>query len=139
MPGCLKWGLIGLGIAVVLGVGCTAVLSKSADEVSKNIDENIKEQEQDALNDVELEDCKTDDLGFMIAILTVTNHSSERSNYSVDITFTSPDGTQQYGSGGALISGLAPDQTAQEEANALEKPSGEFKCDITDVFRTTDE
>lgn len=140
MPGCLKWGLVSLVIVVVLGVGCTALLSEGAKEVSKNIDQSLEEQKQDALDDVELVDCTTDDLGFMAATLKVTNDSSERSNYIIDVTFTSPDGAEQYGSGGALVSALAPDQTKQEKASSLEEaPPGEFECKITDVLRTTDE
>lgn len=135
MNGCLKAALIGLGILFVFGGGCAALLANSADEVSKD----QEERQQSIQDDAELVDCGTGEYGWMVATIRVTNDSSERSNYSVDVSFTSPDGSEQYATGSAYITGLAPDQTRTEEATSTEEPPGKFKCVITDVFRFTDE
>lgn len=135
MSGCLKGGLIALAVFAILGVGCAALLAFSADEV---VDEQAK-REEEILKDAELVDCVVGDAGFMVGNVKVTNNSSERSNYSVDVSFTSPDGSEQLDSASAIVNSLEPGQTANAEALTLTEAPGEFDCKITDVFRFTDE
>lgn len=135
MPGCLKWVLIAFGVALVLGVGCTALIGGAANEASKD----IEEQKEDALDDAELVACETDEAGFMAATVRITNDSSERSNYDVTVSYTSPDGSEQYATGDAYAQALEPGQSRTEDAQSLEEPPGAFECEIKDVFRFTDE
>ncbi|MGV3760745.1 MAG: hypothetical protein ACO1PW_14550, partial [Actinomycetota bacterium] len=133
--GCGKTALI-IGVILLAGlVGCVALLGGAADEASKDIEERDAEIAKDA----ELIDCRAGD-PWLEAEIRVTNNSSERSNYSVDVIFESEDGATQYGSGSAYVNGLAPGQTKTEVASSLEDvPDGPFRCEITDVFRMSDE
>lgn len=140
MNGCLKGGLIALGLLVVLGVGCTALIGEGAEQVSKEIDEDKAEREAAIEKDVELLNCEPDpDTGWMSASVRVTNNSSERSNYFVEVAFSSPDGTEQYDTGTATVSALVPDQTSTEEASSLSDAPGPYECEVIDITRFTDE
>ena len=135
MHGCLKALLIGGVVALVLGVGCVAVVDQAADDVN----EENEEREASIQDDAELVACETNAAGWMSARVRITNDSSERSNYSVDVSFVSPDGSEQYDSGAAIASSLAAGQTTTQEASSTTEPPGAFECEIVDVVRFTDE
>ncbi len=88
-------------------------------------------------NDVQVTGCATDEIGFMEADVVVKNNSSKRSNYMIEVTFESEDGSQQLGTGGAFVNDLEPNQTKNETVSALEDaPEGAtFKCRVTNVER----
>jgi hypothetical protein len=76
----------------------------------------------------------------MVATMDVTNQSSERSNYFIEVSFEAPDGSQ-LATGNAVVNALEPDQSTTTEAlSATEGPTGgEFTCRVTDVERISDE
>ena len=50
------------------------------------------------------------------ATVSVLNHSSKTSNYLIEITAVSPDGSKQYGGTYVSVGGLEPAQTADAKA-----------------------
>jgi hypothetical protein len=92
-------------------------------------------EENPPADDVSVTSCEADDVGFMVAKGTVTNNSSEASDYIIEIAFESSDGATQYGTGSAFVSGLEPGQNTPLDANSLTEAGGEFVCRITEVDR----
>lgn len=129
-PGCWKIGAIVAVVLVVLMVGCAALVGEAADEAS----EDIEQRDAEIMEDAELVSCEADG-----ARVRITNNSSERSNYSVDVVFESKDGSEQFESSSAYVSGLAPGQSTTQEALVFPELTKAFRCEITDVFRFTDE
>lgn len=90
-------------------------------------------------DDVTVSGCTKSDNPYLgpTAQLTVTNHSSKASNYSITVTFTSPDGATQLDSGNAFVQSLAPGQTTQVEATGLKEDAaaGQFTCKLARVDR----
>ncbi len=94
------------------------------------------EGEADEVDDVRIADCRTGDFSFMTAVLDVTNNSSDRSEYIISVAFENRAGTQQFGTGVALVNNLANGQTTRVEASSLqEAPAGPFRCVIASVQR----
>ncbi len=60
-----------------------------------------------------------DAIGFRAVTLTVTNNSSERSNYLIDLTIESPDGTTQYDTSAAFVNYLEPGQTRVTQSSPV--------------------
>jgi hypothetical protein len=78
----------------------------------------------------------------MVARISVTNDSSERSNYMMEVAFETPDGTEQLTSSPVFVNGLEPGQSTTAEANSLTEPpegEGSFSCRIVELDRTSDE
>ena len=110
--GCLKWAPSfcwdrGAGV----GIYCSSLVN-GADEATKTIDQ----QEADKLKDAKITSCTADEAGFMAAKVEITNHSSDRSNYDVTVAYTSPDGTEQYDTGDAVVQALEAGQKITETA-----------------------
>jgi len=125
-----------LALALFLaGTGCAAGTSKSASKSgASKAPKNTKPLQH--LEDVKITKCGTDlALGFAVATVTIKNSSSKESNYIVNVTFNSPDGKTQLGSGLAAANNLAAGQSATEEANALKAIAGKFACKVSDVTR----
>lgn len=72
------------------------------------------------------------DLGIVYGEVTITNNSSERSDYFVTIVAESPDGATRHDETMVSVTGLEPDQSATER--------GLFTSDIPDdaALRTTE-
>lgn len=89
------------------------------------------------VDDVKLDSCgEKDALGFVQAGITVTNDSSEASDYLIEITFASKDGTIQIGTGNTIISNLANGQSKMETVSALEETDQtEIVCTVSSVDR----
>jgi hypothetical protein len=62
-----------------------------------------------------------DAIGFRTVMLTVTNNSSKRSNYMIDLSIESPDGTTQYDTSFASVNNLEPGQTTTVDALSITK------------------
>ena len=62
-----------------------------------------------------------DAIGFRRSPLTVTNNSSKRSNYMIDLSIESPDGATQYDTSFASVNNLEPGQTTTAEAFSITK------------------
>lgn len=129
--------LVVVGIVLAVGlVGCgalVALVGSAADEA----DEAIEEEQAREAEDVEISECTSDAAG-MVAKLTVTNNSSKRSTYSVDVTFESPDGTTQFATGLTFVDAVEPGQTATSDAHSLVQAPGEFTCRVVTVDRMAD-
>jgi hypothetical protein len=132
--GCLKVGLIVAVVGVALLIGLIALIGTAADEA----EDNLEERQAEIDDDVELVSCSTNSAGFMVAEIRITNNSSERSNYGVDVTFEAANG-DQIDTGFAAVSALEPGQSTTQEAGSLTEPPGEFECRVADVTRFTDE
>ena len=62
-----------------------------------------------------------DTIGFRAVTLTVTNHSSKRSNYIIEMAIESPDGKTQYDTSMAAVNNLEPGQTTTPAAFPITK------------------
>lgn len=133
--GCLKGALITLGILAVLGVIAIVAVGNAAEDVV----DDIEDRQERVLDDVIVSGCDIDPVtGFLQAAVDVTNHSSERSNYGIDVTFEAPDG-RQIDTGFASVTALEPGQSTTEQVVTFTAPEGEFTCRVADVTRFTDE
>jgi hypothetical protein len=137
MSGCLKAAIIVGGLVLVLGLGSCIALALTADEIAENVDEavdDIDEDDEREARDVGEPDCRVGESGQMEAELTVTNRSSERSNYIIDVTFESSDGSQLE-TAVLFVNDLEPDQSTTDVASTFTEPTGEFTCRVVDVER----
>lgn len=116
--------------ALIFGVACNT-----------DPGEQSAEQQADEAADVMVSSCGTDSFGggFLAAGLSITNGSSKRSNYSVEVVFESPDGATRYGSGTDYVENVEPGQTTGGEALSMTvPPAGEFTCRLVQVDRNSD-
>jgi hypothetical protein len=128
------WAIVLLilgGIVAALCIGGVALLGIGAKAVT---DSNTA-----ADKDVTLSSCT--DGGELVgpqATVTITNHGKSSASYFVTVEFVSSDGGTQYGTGTAIVNGLAPGQNATADATsfAAGKASGSFKCRVTKVTKT---
>lgn len=77
---------------------------------------------KDASADVKIGKLKVDQFGLGSVTIAVTNHSSKRSNYVIDVAVESADRSQQYDTGTALVDNLESGQTTRTKASFLELP-----------------
>jgi hypothetical protein len=110
--------------------------TKHAPATSSGIDTKSNNDTHAPPNDIDKGwQCTTDELGFMTAKGTLTNHSSGESNYMIEVRFTDSAGTQ-IATGADFANNVAPGTKATWEANSLKKaPAGGSHCKITDVNR----
>lgn len=88
--------------------------------------------------DVKVTKCSVDEtFNWYTASLAITNNSSKPSDYSIDISFESPDGKQRYAEGFAFSNNVPNGQTSNTEAGSLtEAPPGQrFVCKVAKVTR----
>jgi hypothetical protein len=130
MSGCLKAFLIGLAVAVVLGIGgCVAVVFVARDAADDFVEETAAERAD--VGDI---NCHTDASGFMVADIEITNHSSKRSNYILTVSFQ--EAGSETASSSAFLDNLAPDATGTATATTGTTPTGtDFTCQVDDVQR----
>ncbi len=108
------------------GSGGSSESSESADTSAGDAGE---------VDDVKVNGCATDELGFASANITVTNDSADPSDYLIEITFASADGKTQIGTGNTIISNLANGQSKTEDVNSLEEAATGFTCTVSSVDR----
>jgi hypothetical protein len=144
------WILVGVvGTFVVLGGGCAALIGGAAKQVA---DSAAKQAEvaaeggvsngigsQDAAADVGTPTMAAPDaIGIVYVQLPVTNHSSGRSDYFIDVAIESADGATQLGTTSAFVQGLEAGQSTTAEAMVAD--AGSLPADavirITAVQRT---
>lgn len=136
MNGCLIAFLVVLGLGVVGIVVTFIVAAVAVDEAVQQADENAADEEQREARNVEITECGTDQAGFMVATLEVTNDSSEPSLYLIEVVFENAAGDQQLDSSTASVNELAPGQTTTIEALTLTEPPGPgVTCRVADVER----
>jgi hypothetical protein len=134
MSGCLKAFLIVLVVSTVVGVGGCIFAVSRVDDVVHNVDFN----DSDELNDVDVQGCGRSSSGSLQADLRVTNDSSERSNYLIEVTFEDGAG-DQVDTGVANVSALAPGQSRDVAVQSFAELTGDFDCRVAGVERFSDE
>ena len=117
-------------LVAVLLAGCAA--QEAAVEPSR------QEPAEQGASEVVLSDCGVGDR-WMEATVEVTNRTSKRSNYMIEVAFTSPDKSVQLDTAYAMVSGLAPGQQATKQASTVTESDGPFECEVLDVTRLSDE
>lgn len=88
-----------------------------------------------AENDVAIDTCAADDFGLVTADVTITNKSSKRSNYLIEMTIVDAGGTK-IGDLIASSNNVDPGQVAKEQAvgSGPEDEAG-FTCKLVSVTR----
>jgi hypothetical protein len=129
--GCLVALAIAAGLAVLLILLAAALLARASDSAD---DERRREAA-----DVELTDCLPTGAGHMASTVRVTNHSSKRSNYVVDVVFESADGSRQLAARSVFVNDLGPGQATRQEAGTLTPAPRSFDCRVSQVQRFSDE
>ena len=129
--GCLVAIAIVAGLTVFLVLLAAALLARASDSAD--------EARRREAADVELTDCLPTDAGLMASTVRVTNHSSKRSNYVVDVVFESADGSRQLAARSIFVNDLEPGQATQQEAGTLTPSPPRFDCRVSQVQRFSDE
>jgi hypothetical protein len=129
--GCLVALAVVAGLTVLLVLLAAALLARASDSAD---DERRREAA-----DVRLADCLPTSAGHMASTVRVTNHSSKRSNYVVDVVFESADGSRQLAARTVSVNDLEPGQTTQQEAGTLTAAPTSFDCRLSQVQRFSDE
>jgi hypothetical protein len=134
--GCLIALAVVLGLFLLAGIAFAILAAFVWNRAEDALDEVANPEEAE---DVDIDDCTTDESGFMVADLRVTNRSPEASNYFIEIAFETPDGDQQLATAVAFVTGLASDQSTSQVASSLTEASGDFECRVALVERTSAE
>lgn len=130
-----------VGVVVALSlmggfVGCGALVQRGVDGVSEAREER-RVWRAGIADDVELVACG--ESGAFTAGLVVTNRSSERSNYMIEVGFASPDGAEQFDTDLVMVSALRPGQRKQVTAKPWRGEASAYSCEVLDVTRFSDE
>jgi hypothetical protein len=137
MSGCAKAAIVGVVVIVLLGIAAAVALVMFADEVVEEVGEDLTEERADEADDVQSTTCGTNEAGFLTATVDVTNDSSERSNYIIQVTFEDGDGTQ-VASATAFLNNVEPGQSASAEASTTVEPPAQVDCRVVEVERFSD-
>ena len=129
--GCLVALAVVACLTVLLVLLAAALVARASDSAD---DERRREAA-----DVRLADCLPTSAGHMASTVRVTNHSSKRSNYVVDVVFESADGSRQLASSTVFVNGLEPGQTTRQQAGTLTAAPMSFDCRLSQVQRFSDE
>jgi hypothetical protein len=131
----LVWVLVAIGVVVLLGMGACVALVVAVGEAA----EDVGRSAADEADDVSETRCRTDAGAFLAAEVEVTNDSSERSNYSIEVVFESAEG-DQIDTAFAFVSALEPGQSTSVDVQSLtEATVPGVTCRVTDVERYSDE
>ena len=141
----LRWALLGVGgivgiiivITTAAGGGTTNTPSTPTTNQSSGVSQGIGSQ--NASGDVKLGSYTTDAAQFGHVAVTITNHSSKRSDYLITVAVESADGHTQYDTADVYVQNLEPGQTTSQDgifANAPTKPPATAKLVLKSVERT---
>jgi hypothetical protein len=131
----LVWVLVAIGVVVLLGMGACVALVVAVGEAA----EDVSQSAADEADDVSETRCRSDAGAFLAAEVEVTNDSSERSNYSIEVVFESAEG-DQIDTAFAFVSALEPGQSTSVDVQSLtEATVPGVTCRVTDVERYSDE
>lgn len=149
--GCLRWiGIVTVAFVALIIVGSIIGVAASGggddDDTSSDTTEaatddgpqtNSGNTENPPTDDVELAECGpgVGNVGgnFIGAAGTITNHSSEPSDYMITVEFTA-DGTR-YTESFSSASAIAPNQSAEWSALTVDEARPNTECNITSVER----
>lgn len=126
-----------LGVVVILII--FSVTSKKDSTPSGGVGSLSSNSKNAPVDDISIDSCSLDSFGFAKAELTITNHSSKRSNYLVDLSFIDGNGVK-VGDGTAVSSNVDPGQVAKEEAGGTITGSpATVTCKVSSVDRFVSE
>jgi hypothetical protein len=135
--GCMSLGVIITIVTLLIGGAITAVVLFAVDDATDAINDTFDDDVRDS---VEVTDCHRaeDRLNSASATLDVTNDGDESATYFVTVTFESRNGNRQFGTGTAIVSGLAAGNTIEAETGGIvEIPDDtRFTCRVTEARRT---
>jgi hypothetical protein len=135
----LVWVLVAIGVVVLLGMGACVALVVAVGEVAEDVDRSVAAERPAEADDVAATRCRTDAGEPLAAEVEVTNDSSERSNYTIDVAFESAGG-DQIETGFGFVSALEPGQSRVVDIQTLTASPGPLvTCRVTDVERFSDE
>ncbi len=135
--------VVAVGGSIASGSSSTeAGTSGDSAASTDNADEGSGTTEQkdagaaDEVDDVTLSKCSIDpDLDWPEATLKVVNNSDKPSDYMIEVTFESKDGSTSFGTGNAFIQNLKPGQSKTEKVTGFEDAEGKIKCSVSSVDR----
>jgi hypothetical protein len=132
---------LGQGCLVALAVvaGLTVLLILLAAALLARVSDSADEERRREAADVELADCLPTGAGHMASTVRITNHSSKRSNYVVDVVFESADGSRQLAARSVFVNDLEPGQATQQAAGTVTPAPASFDCRVSQVQRFSDE
>lgn len=129
---------------VVLTVGGLVACGGSSDESSSGQTpapkSTVKGDAKAAQQDVKLKSCVKDDLGQMVAKVTIKNSTDGPKNYFVTIAFEATKGNEQLATGDAAVENLDPGQSRSVDAESLTegpKVTKGFTCRVVEVTRSS--
>jgi hypothetical protein len=128
-----------LAIVVVIIVAAVAGGSSSSNKTNAASNGGTKTLSNNGTHppqaDVAITGCSADSLGDLQAAVKVTNHSSGRSNYVIEIAFDSKDGKTQLDTTAVLVNNLDPGQSSNQTGTTVTAAKGLYTCKVTDVNR----
>jgi hypothetical protein len=143
----LRWTLLGLtgGIVAIIaivsaaggGTAKTTTPNTPTNNQSPGVSRGIGSQ--DATGDVKLGRYNTDVIKVGHVGVTVTNHSSKRSDYMITVALESADGHTQYDTADVYVQNLEPGQTTSQDGiftNTSTNPPATAKLVLKSVERT---
>ena len=123
------------GLLVLGGMAVVAAVRGMVDDVRESQDA----EHDDAQGDASAPACSRNSYEDLHAELTVTNDSSKRSRYLVEVEFLAPDGEQLDTSYGTA-SKVDPGESQPIVIDTLtQAPEGAFTCRVVDVNRSADD
>jgi Protein of unknown function (DUF2510) len=133
--GCLKWGIIGAIVVVLLGgglvVGCILLVQEGADRIERTF--GVADPDD---YEVVVDECSADEAGIPTAIGTLENTAGHAQAYQVAVSFSRDDDIV-VGSGTASTVKLGEDQKGQWSVTAPSVPEGTtLECEVTEVRYT---
>ena len=135
MSGCAKAAIVIVVLGLLLGGGCVVAALVFGDEVV----DNIEDSRDAARRDIDIDSCELDDSGFMVAELSITNNSSERSNYVIEIGFRADDGSQSLETVSVFANGVESQDTVQQSARSITSATEPLECSVVEALRFSDE
>lgn len=106
---------------------------------ASGVDTMSNNEENPPQADVAVESCAVGEFDYVETKLRVTNNSSERSMYFIDVVIEGADGSQ-IESGFASVDNLEPGQSTVTDVGLMaEAPGQDFTCRIVEVERMSDE
>ncbi len=148
MHGCLIAFIVVASLGTLLSIIIAIVAAVTVDDAVDDVVEEAEERaddlaegrtagEEDEIDDVELTDCRRDDLDALVAVLEVSNNSPDPSSYFIDVVFENPAGDRQLGRGVATVDQLRDGQSTTVEASTfVDVPrAGRFECRVAEVQR----
>ena len=134
--GCLKIGLIVLGILVIFGIGTVGCLVFAGNEVAKEIDKQTGEATS---SDYEISDveCTNDEMLGAQATGMIQNLSDKAQGFEIEVRFETADG-DLISEDSTITDTINVDQSQAWKVLSLEEaPEGaELTCELTEVSYT---